>query len=121
MINGRFSYFDWDRGDVTLGEYLVIEGLADSFATELYGEEHLGPWVTSIDEEELECSIQLIQEGFNLIGFAEVSGYMFGDEIAKKEGYSPVGLSPGAGYADRLSCCTIFYEKIMSQFRKLHC
>ncbi|WP_090919841.1 MULTISPECIES: DUF2268 domain-containing protein [unclassified Bacillus (in: firmicutes)] len=97
--NLRFSYFDWNHGDVTLSEYLVIEGLADSFATELYGEEYLGPWVTSIDEEELEYSIHVIREGFHLKGFAEVSSYMFGDEIAKKEGYSPVGLSPGAGYA----------------------
>lgn len=97
--NLRFSYFDWSHGDVTLGEYLVIEGLADSFATALYGEEHLGPWVTSIDEEELEYSIEVIREGLNIKGFAEVSSYMFGDEIANQEGYSPVGLSSGAGYA----------------------
>lgn len=30
--NIRFSYFDWDHGDVTVGEYLIIEGLAESFA-----------------------------------------------------------------------------------------
>ncbi len=65
----------------------------------MYGEEYVGPWVTSIDEEELEYSIHVIREGFHLKGFAEVSSYMFGDEIAKKEGYSPVGLSFGAGYA----------------------
>lgn len=97
--NLRFSYFDWDHGDVTVGDYIIIEGLADSFATALYGEQYLGPWVTSIDGEELEYSINVIREGLNVKGFAEVSSYMFGDEYAKKEGYPPVGLSSGAGYA----------------------
>ncbi|WP_017150546.1 DUF2268 domain-containing protein [Bacillus bingmayongensis] len=109
--NLRFSYFDWNHGDVTLGEYLVIEGLADSFATELYGEEHLGPWVTSTDEEELEYSIHVVRDGFHLKGFDEVNSYMFGDEIAKKEGYAPVGLSPGAGY-------TVGYHAVQSFMKK---
>lgn len=109
--NLRFSYFDWNHGDVTLGDYLVIEGLADSFATELYGEEYLGPWVTSIDEEELDYSIQVVREGFHLRGFDEVNSYMFGDEIAKKEGYSPVGLSAGAGYAVGYHAVQSFMKK----------
>ncbi|UHA73535.1 DUF2268 domain-containing protein [Paenibacillus sp. 481] len=97
--NIRFSYFNWNHGDVTLGDYLIIEGLADAFATELYGESMLGPWVTSIDEEELAYSIHVMKEGFGLKGFAEVSAYMFGDEAAKEQGFSPVGVSAGAGYA----------------------
>ncbi|MBO1582911.1 MULTISPECIES: DUF2268 domain-containing protein [Bacillus] len=109
--NLRFSYFDWNHGDVTLGEYLVIEGLADSFATELFGEEHLGPWVTSIDEEELEYSIHVVRDGFHLKGFDEVNSYMFGDEIAKKEGYAPVGLAPGAGYAVGYHAVQSFMKK----------
>ncbi|KEK23144.1 DUF2268 domain-containing protein [Bacillus gaemokensis] len=109
--NLRFSYFNWNHGDVTLGEYLVIEGLADSFATELYREEHLGPWVISIDEEELEYSLHVVREGFHLRGFDEVNSYMFGDEIAKKEGYSPVGLSSGAGYAVGYHAVQSFMKK----------
>lgn len=97
--NIRFSYFDWDHGNVTVGDYLVIEGLADSFAKELYGAEQLGPWVTSMDKDDLEYSIHVIGEALNIKGFAEVSSYMFGDEIAKQEGYEPVGLSFCAGYA----------------------
>lgn len=65
----------------------------------MYGKEFLGPWVTSIDNEDLEYSIYVIKEGLNVKGFAEVSSYMFGDDFAKKEGYQPVGLSTGAGYA----------------------
>ncbi|WP_420732721.1 DUF2268 domain-containing protein [Enterococcus faecalis] len=97
--NIRFSYFDWDHGDVTVGDYLIIEGLAESFAKELYGEDLLGPWVTSLDKEDLEYSKEVIKGALDIKGFAEVSSYMFGDTIAKEQGYQPVGLSPFAGYA----------------------
>ncbi|MBM0067938.1 DUF2268 domain-containing putative Zn-dependent protease [Alkalicoccobacillus gibsonii] len=109
--NLRFSYFSWDHGNVTVGEYLVIEGLADSFATELYGIDSLGPWVTNIDSEDLEYSIKVIEDALNVKGFAEVSSYMFGDEIAKQEGYAPVGLSFCAGYA-------VGYEVVQSYMKK---
>ncbi len=109
--NIRFSYFDWDHGNVTVGDYLVIEGLADSFAKELYGTEHLGPWVTSMDKDDLEYSIYVIGEALDIKGFAEVSSYMFGDEIAKQEGYQPVGLSFCAGYA-------VGYEVVQSFMKK---
>ncbi|TXR62148.1 DUF2268 domain-containing protein [Bacillus sp. AR18-7] len=109
--NIRFSYFDWYHGNVTVGDYLVIEGLADSFAKELYGTEHLGPWVTSMDKDDLEYSIYVIGEALNIKGFAEVSSYMFGDEIAKQEGYQPVGLSFCAGYA-------VGYEVVQSFMKK---
>ncbi|TBX38947.1 DUF2268 domain-containing protein [Bacillus cereus] len=109
--NIRFSYFDWDHGNVTVGDYLVIEGLADSFAKELYGTEHLGPWVTSMEKDDLEYSIYVIGEALNIKGFAEVSSYMFGDVIAKQEGYQPVGLSFCAGYA-------VGYEVVQSFMKK---
>ncbi len=97
--NIRFSYFNWDHGNVTVGDYLIIEGLAESYAKELYGEDLLGPWVTSFDEEDLQYSFEIIKDSLNIKGFAEVSSYMFGDTIAKEQGYPPVGLSPFAGYA----------------------
>ncbi|MBU8568926.1 DUF2268 domain-containing protein [Virgibacillus pantothenticus] len=109
--NIRFSYFDWDHGNVTVGDYLVIEGLADSFAKELYGTEQLGPWVTSMDKDDLEYSIYVIGEALNTKGFAEVSSYMFGDEIAKQEGYQPVGLSFCAGYAVGFKVVQSFMKK----------
>lgn len=109
--NLRFSYFDWSHGNVTIGDYLVIEGLADSFAKELYGDDQLGPWVTSMDKEDVDYSIHVIGEALNTKGFAEVSSFMFGDEIAKQEGYQPVGLSFGAGYA-------VGYEVVQSFMKK---
>lgn len=109
--NIRFSYFDWDHGNVTVGDYLVIEGLAESFAKEIYGTEQLGPWVTSMDQEDLEYSIYVIGEALDVKGFAEVSSYMFGDEVAREEGYQPVGLSFCAGYA-------VGYEAVQSFMKK---
>ncbi|MGY3316754.1 uncharacterized protein YjaZ [Peribacillus simplex] len=109
--NVRFSYFDWDHGNVTVGDYIVIEGLADSFAKELYGTDQLGPWVTTMDKDDLEYSIHVIGEALDIKGFAEVSSYMFGDEIAKQEGYQPVGLSFCAGYA-------VGYEVVQSFMKK---
>ncbi|WP_442603948.1 DUF2268 domain-containing protein [Paenibacillus sp. KN14-4R] len=97
--NIRFSYFDWDHGNVTVGDYLIIEGLAESFARELYGEDQLGPWVTSFDKEDFEYSLEVMKDALHIKGFAEVSSYMFGDTFAKEQGYPPVGLSPFAGYA----------------------
>lgn len=105
--NIRFSYFDWDYGNVTVGDYLVIEGLAESFAKELYGTEQLGPWVTSMNKEELAYSTEVIGEALDVKGFAEVSSYMFGDEVASKEGYQAVGLPFCAGYA-------VGYEAVQS-------
>lgn len=109
--NIRFSYFSWDHGNVTVGEYLVVEGLAESFAKELYGTEHLGPWVTSMDKDDLEYSVHVIGKALDVKGFAEVSSYMFGDKIAIQEGYQPVGLSFCAGYAVGYKVVQSFMEK----------
>ena len=49
----------------------------------------------------------MIKGALNIKGFAEVSSYMFGDAIAKEQGYQPVGLSPFAGYA-------VGYEAVQS-------
>lgn len=109
--NIRFSYFDWDHGNVTVGDYLIIEGLAESFAQEMYGEELLGPWVTSFDKEDLDYSTEVIKDALDVKGFAEVSSYMFGDKISLEQGYQPVGLSPFAGYAVGFQIVQSFMRK----------
>ncbi len=42
--NVRFQFIKW-KNDITLGEMMVSEGLAENFATYLYGEDKAGPWV----------------------------------------------------------------------------
>ncbi|MFF2155391.1 DUF2268 domain-containing protein [Paenibacillus chitinolyticus] len=97
--NLRFSYFGWDHGNVTLGDYLVIEGLAESFARELFGDERLGPWVNSMEPDDFEYLLHVFKDALALKGFAEVSSYMFGDLYAREQGYAPAGVSPFAGYS----------------------
>lgn len=96
--NVRFTFEPFNHGDVTVEEYLVLEGLAECFAEEMYGKEFIGPWIEDFDEEEMEYSTEVIKEGRKIKGFGEVSAYMFGDEVAKKQGYNPVGLSANTGY-----------------------
>lgn len=96
--NVRFTYEPFNHGDVSVEDYLVIEGLAEVFAEELYGIEHRGPWVQDYDEEELAYTIEVMKDGREARGFDQVSAYMYGDEVAREQGYQPVGLSRNAGY-----------------------
>ncbi|KJJ42745.1 hypothetical protein UM89_04295 [Bacillus subtilis] len=109
--NLRFSYADFHHGSVSVGDYLVIEGLAESFAKELFGEKRLGPWVTRFDQEDLQYSIEVIREVLDVKGFSEVSRYMFGDQIAKEQGFEPAGLSAFAGYAVGYHAVQSFMDK----------
>ncbi|MDN9010599.1 DUF2268 domain-containing protein [Brevibacillus laterosporus] len=94
----RFCYEPFRYGDVSVGEYIVIEGLAESFAVHMYGEERIGPWVTHLVGDELAYSTRVIRDSLHVRGFSEVRSYLFGDDLADKMGYQRVGLSPYAGY-----------------------
>lgn len=41
--NVRYQFIQWDHA-INLGELIVSEGLAENYATFLFGEELLGPW-----------------------------------------------------------------------------
>lgn len=76
---------------VTVGDYMILEGLAESFAAELYGADSIGPWVTEFDVADLEHAVTRFREGLGVTGFNEVRRYIFGDPGA--------GLPIYAGYA----------------------
>ena len=97
--NVRFQFEKW-HDDITLAEMMVSEGLAENFATHLYGEENLGPWVAKTDLETLNTTIKpIIQEGLLAQGLENITAYLYGDEMAKMQNYFPVGLPYCAGYA----------------------
>lgn len=97
--NVRFQYVKWSN-DISLGEYMICEGLAENFATFLYGEENVGPWVSKTDAETLNEYIKpLIREALDVQGFDNITSYMYGDEMAKMQNYIPVGMPYCAGYA----------------------
>ncbi len=80
-----------DMMHCTVGDYMVAEGLAESFSAELYGEDKIGPWVTEFDDSKLEQTRTIFHQGLNVTGFDETRRYIFGDPAA--------GLPVFAGYA----------------------
>ncbi|GEM44460.1 DUF2268 domain-containing protein [Deinococcus cellulosilyticus] len=84
---------------LTLGKYLVAEGLAECFAAHMYGEEKLGPWATTLRPEELEAIKPRYADALMLSDFTEVRGYIFGDWAAKDWGTPAMGIPDFAGYA----------------------
>lgn len=97
--NVRFQFIEWSN-DITLGEMMVSEGLAENFATHLFGKDHAGPWVTSTTPDVLEHQIKpAIRQALGVQGMAALSAYLYGDETAALQGYSTVGMPYCAGYA----------------------
>lgn len=97
--NVRFQFQKW-RNDITLGEMMVCEGLAENFATYMFGEEMVGPWVSKTDMETLNDYIKpLIKDVLDITGFENISSYLWGDELALQQGYFEQGMPYCAGYA----------------------
>lgn len=97
--NVRYQFIRWSN-DITLGQYIVAEGLAESFAAHMYGTENVGPWVTKTDGETLNDYIKpLMAEALGEQGFDNITAWMYGDELAALQGYIPAGMPYCAGYA----------------------
>lgn len=97
--NVHFSIMPFNPMTATVGQYIVAEGLAESFATELYGAESVGFMVAEFDETRAEESRQIIGAALNKTGFTEIRSYIFGDAIADAYNLPKQGLPDFAGYA----------------------
>jgi uncharacterized protein YjaZ len=95
----RLSVFPWDMNRTSVADYIVHEGLAESFATALYGPDVLGYYVSECDDVQLETARNLVEKGLHLTGFDVTRGYIFGDHLAEKFGFVPVGMPDYGGYA----------------------
>jgi uncharacterized protein YjaZ len=84
--------------DVTVGKYLAVEGLAESFAASMFGEEFVGPWVTGVQGDELEASRKIISKALDVKGFMEVRKYIFGKHPMVPEA-DDLGIPFCGGYA----------------------
>lgn len=97
--NVRYQFIPWVH-TVNLGELIVSEGLAENYATFLFGEELLGPWVTKTNAETLNRHIKpVLRDKLQLTGFDQFAPYLYGDEIAKLQNFKPVNMPYSAGYA----------------------
>lgn len=109
--NIRFQFINWSN-DITLEEMMINEGLAENFATWMFGEDMVGPWVSKTDIETLNTYIKpIIKSGLKETGFQNIISYLYGDDIAKMQGYFPVGLPYCAGYACGYYMIKYYLEK----------
>ncbi|GIO99550.1 hypothetical protein J14TS5_46360 [Paenibacillus lautus] len=109
--NVRYQFIQWDH-TVTLGELIVSEGLAENFATSIYGEELLGPWVSKTNTETLNKHIKpRLKEKLQLTAFDQIAPYLYGDELAKLQHYEPVNMPYCAGYACGYYVVKYYLEK----------
>lgn len=82
-----------------VAEYIVMEGLAESFAASLYGDDVIGFYVTEISASDLAQARSSIQAGLDRSGFDVIRGYVFGDALAQRWGFEAVGMPRFGGYA----------------------
>lgn len=108
--NVLFSNVTWNFMKITLSQYLAVEGMAESFASALYGDDFIGPWVTGVKGAELEKSRDIIGKNLDVAGFMEVRKYIFGDHpmVPKSEA---LGIPYCGGYS-------VGYHAIQAYLRK---
>lgn len=97
--NVRWQFIKWSN-EITLGDMIVSEGLAENFAAAMFGEDKIGMWVKNTSKETLENVIKpAIKENINNNDFNKLSSFLYGDEIMAIRGIPPIGMPYCAGYA----------------------
>lgn len=95
----RLKAFPWDMSKTSVADYILHEGIAESFAQSLFGDDVLGYYVTDFDDSQLETAKNLIADGLDKTGFDTIRAYIFGDHWAKKLGLPITGMPEYGGYA----------------------
>lgn len=109
--NVLFHHAQWNfMTDVSVGKYLAVEGLAESFAASMFGDEYIGPWVTSVQGADLETARRIISTSLDVKGFMEVRKYIYGKHpmMPETEGF---GMPFCGGYA-------VGYHAVQAYLRK---
>ncbi|KAJ53744.1 uncharacterized protein YjaZ [Clostridium tetanomorphum] len=97
--NVRWQFMQCNN-KITLGDMVVSEGLAENFASFMFGEDKIGMWVKNTTTETLKTIIKpAIKENLNINDFNKLSAFLYGDEIVTMRGILPVGMPYCAGYA----------------------
>lgn len=96
--NALFFNVKWNFMNVTLSQYLAVEGMAESFASALYGQDFIGPWVTGVQGSDLDKTRDIIGKNLDVAGFMEVRKYIFGDHPMLPESEA-LGIPYCGGYA----------------------
>lgn len=79
---------------------IVSEGLAETFAAKMFGEDKVGKWVSETTPEVLQETIKpLVRKNLMTDNFQTLSSYLYGDEIMSLRGGQPIGMPYCGGYA----------------------
>lgn len=109
--NIHLSLFPWDHMEITLAQWMIYEGMAESFATALYGDDMLGYYMTDFDMSTIQSAKQIIANNLQAKGFQTVRSYIYGDALADAFGFEKVGLPAFAGYAIGYHVVQAYLEK----------
>ena len=97
--NVRWQFMQWSN-HITLADMIVSEGLAETFAAKMFGEDKVGKWVSETIPEVLRKTIKpLVRENLEAHDFQTLSSYLYGDEIMSLRGGQPIGMPYCGGYA----------------------
>jgi uncharacterized protein YjaZ len=106
----RNRLFPWGP-QISVADYIVVEGTAECFATTIFGEDKLSQFISEFDPHELEQARRLIGKALDATGFDVIRGYIFGDALAERSGFQPVGGMPTfGGYAVGYSVVQAFLK-----------
>jgi uncharacterized protein YjaZ len=108
----RLKAFPWNMMTTSVADYIVLEGTAESFAGAAFGDDKIGFYVVDYEEADFNRARNLIGQGLDKTGFNVIRSYIFGDEMAEKSGYEPLGGMPTyGGY-------TIGYHVVQAYLKK---
>ncbi|TXK40648.1 DUF2268 domain-containing protein [Nonomuraea sp. C10] len=97
--NVRYTNVEWDPENVTVGEHVISEGLAEAFVRELSGPEAMGPWSSMVTGADFDLAYERIMADFGLRGMWNTPAYVLGDDATRAFGQEPKGIPNMAGYA----------------------
>ncbi len=110
----RSKAVPWNMMTATVADYIIHEGLAESFAAELFSEDVVGYYVTEFDEAQLDTARTLIGNNLAATGFDTLRAFIFGDHWAQKLGLPVVGMPNYGGYA-------IGYRVVQAYLKRTGC
>ena len=83
-----------------LAEWVVQEGLAEVFTTEVCGAGSTGAWYAGLTGAALDETFEKVTGAFGTgSSFADWTGYVLGDDVAGRMGRRPMGIPHMGGYA----------------------
>lgn len=98
--NVRFMIEPWpvDR-TISVGRFLLDEGMAEYFSATLYGEDNIGDQTTSLQGDHLTKIREIVEPHVHEVGFTIAQKYLYGDSIAEMYSFPKIGIPHGGGYA----------------------